>query len=63
MSPEPLPKEEMMESEEEAGSFYPQLLHGDETEGAFDPEEDRAALVTSFAACRQLSAKWVRVCI
>ncbi|XP_030476686.1 splicing factor Cactin [Syzygium oleosum] len=44
MSPEPLPQEEMMESEEEAGSFSPQLLHGEETEGAIDPEEDRAAL-------------------
>ncbi|XP_030534300.1 cactin [Rhodamnia argentea] len=44
MSPEPLPKEEVMESEEEAGSFSPQLLHGDETEGAVDPEEDRVAL-------------------
>ncbi|KAL3716461.1 hypothetical protein ACJRO7_008114 [Eucalyptus globulus] len=44
MSPEPSPKEEMMESEEEAGSFSPQLLHGDETEEAIDPEEDRAAL-------------------
>ncbi|KAI6704263.1 hypothetical protein NL676_013399 [Syzygium grande] len=57
MSPEPLPKEEMMESEEEAGSLSPQLLYGDETEGAVDPEEDRAALVTSFATCRQFSAK------
>ncbi|XP_048131687.1 cactin-like [Rhodamnia argentea] len=44
MSPEPLPKEEMLQSEEEAGSFSPQLLHGNETEGAADPEGDRAAL-------------------
>ncbi|KAF8017139.1 hypothetical protein BT93_H2361 [Corymbia citriodora subsp. variegata] len=44
MSPEPFPRGEMMGSEEEGGSFSPQLLHGDETEGAVDPEEDRAAL-------------------
>ncbi|XP_030552743.2 cactin-like [Rhodamnia argentea] len=44
MSPVTLTKEEMMESEEECGPFSPQLLHGDETEGAVDPEEDRAAL-------------------
>lgn len=43
MSPEP--EEVVMESAEEAGSFSPQLLHhGDGTEGAINPEEDRAAL-------------------
>ncbi|KAK3434859.1 hypothetical protein EUGRSUZ_D02277 [Eucalyptus grandis] len=44
MSPEPFPRGEMMEPEEEVGSFSPRLLHSDETEGAVDPEEDRAAL-------------------
>ncbi|KAI6670143.1 hypothetical protein NL676_005028 [Syzygium grande] len=40
MSPEP--EEMVMESAEEAGSFSPQLLHhGDGTEGAINPEEDR----------------------
>lgn len=31
--------------EDEAGSFSPELLHGDENEEAIDPEEDRAILV------------------
>lgn len=43
-SPEPM-KEETQEVEEEAGSFSPELLHGDENEEAIDPEEDRATLV------------------
>ncbi|KAJ0954433.1 putative cactin [Helianthus annuus] len=30
--------------DEEAGSFSPELLHGDEDEEAIDPEEDRAIL-------------------
>lgn len=45
-SPEPTIKEETHEAEEEAGSFSPELLHGDENEEAIDPEEDRAILVT-----------------
>jgi len=36
---------EEQEAEDEAGSFSPQLLHGDESEEAIDPEEDRAMLV------------------
>ncbi|KAL3743499.1 hypothetical protein ACJRO7_018747 [Eucalyptus globulus] len=44
MSPEPFPRGKMMEPEEEVGSFSPRLLHSDETQGAVDPEEDRAAL-------------------
>lgn len=44
-SPEPVFKEEAHEAEE-AGSFSPVLLHGDENEEAIDPEEDRAILVT-----------------
>lgn len=32
-------------AEEEAGSFSPELFHGDENEEVFDPEEDRAMLV------------------
>ncbi|GLT93476.1 hypothetical protein SLE2022_112680 [Rubroshorea leprosula] len=43
-SPEPTIKEETHEAEEEAGSFSPELLHGDENEEAIDPEEDRAIL-------------------
>ncbi|GKV10194.1 hypothetical protein SLEP1_g21599 [Rubroshorea leprosula] len=43
-SPEPTVKEETHEAEEEAGSFSPELLHGDENEEAIDPEEDRAIL-------------------
>lgn len=39
-------QEDVVEPEEEAGSFSPQLLHGDDNEEAIDPEEDRAALVT-----------------
>ncbi|KAK7267846.1 hypothetical protein RIF29_20525 [Crotalaria pallida] len=42
-SPEPI-KEEDQEAEDEAGSFSPELLHGDESEEAIDPEEDRAIL-------------------
>ncbi|XP_062166684.1 splicing factor Cactin [Alnus glutinosa] len=42
-SPEPI-KEETYEDEQEAGSFSPELLHGDENEEAVDPEEDRAML-------------------
>jgi hypothetical protein len=44
-SPEPI-KEETYEDEQEAGSFSPELLHGDENEEAVDPEEDRAMLVS-----------------
>lgn len=44
-SPEPMIDEPRDEpGEEEAGSFSPQLLHGDEDEEAVDPEEDRAEL-------------------
>ncbi|KAK6290184.1 hypothetical protein POUND7_001725 [Theobroma cacao] len=43
-SPEPILQEETYEVEEEAGSFSPELLHGDENEEAIDPEEDRAML-------------------
>lgn len=43
-SPEPM-EEEIHVAEEEAGSFSPELLHGDENEEVIDPEEDRAILV------------------
>ncbi|CAL0321480.1 unnamed protein product [Lupinus luteus] len=42
-SPEPI-EEEDQEAEDEAGSFSPELFHGDETDEAIDPEEDRAIL-------------------
>ncbi|KAL2953599.1 hypothetical protein AAZX31_19G173900 [Glycine max] len=41
-SPEPIREDQ--EADDEAGSFSPQLLHGDENEEAIDPEEDRAML-------------------
>lgn len=44
-SPEPILREETHEAEEEAGSFSPELLHGDDLEAAIDPEEDKAILV------------------
>ncbi|GAV77475.1 CactinC_cactus domain-containing protein/Cactin_mid domain-containing protein [Cephalotus follicularis] len=49
-SPEPVMKEDTHEAEEEAGSFSPELLHGDENEEAIDPEEDRAILERERAA-------------
>lgn len=45
-SPEPMLEEETSEAAEEAGSYSPQMLHGDENEEAIDPEEDKAILVT-----------------
>ncbi|OMO74856.1 hypothetical protein CCACVL1_16427 [Corchorus capsularis] len=45
-SPEPILQEE------EAGSFSPQLLHGDDNEEAIDPEEDRALLGRKRMAVR-----------
>lgn len=36
---------EATEEAEEAGSYSPELLHGEETEEAIDPEEDKAILV------------------
>ena len=44
-SPEPILYEEEADEAEEAGSFSPELLYGDENEEAIDPEEDRAILV------------------
>ncbi|XP_062003857.1 splicing factor Cactin [Rosa rugosa] len=45
-SPEPVEEEIHIAEEEaeEAGSFSPELLHGDENEEVMDPEEDRAIL-------------------
>lgn len=54
-SPEPM-KEETEEVEEEAGSFSPELVHGEENEEAIDPEEDRAILVCVYL-CSNLLAK------
>ncbi|KAL2482121.1 cactin [Forsythia ovata] len=45
LSPKPILNEEVQEEEAAEGSNSPQLLHGDEEEEAFDPEEDRALLV------------------
>lgn len=46
-SSEPI-KGEDQEAEDQAGSFSPELFHGDENEEAIDPEEDRALLVNLF---------------
>lgn len=48
-------KEETYEDEQEAGSFSPELLHGDENEDAIDPEEDRATLVSLLGQCNHYS--------
>jgi hypothetical protein len=34
--------------DEEAGSFSPELMHGNDDEDAIDPDEDKAELVHSF---------------
>ncbi|CDP20057.1 unnamed protein product [Coffea canephora] len=44
LSPEPIMRQETPELDEEAGSYSPQLIHGDENEEAIDPEEDMAVL-------------------
>ena len=47
-SPEPIAEEEDEEADveaEAAGSFSPELMHGDDREEAIDPEEDRKLLV------------------
>ncbi|KAL8094818.1 splicing factor Cactin-like [Apium graveolens] len=43
LSPEPITNEEIEEAEE-AGSYSPELLHGEEAEEAIDPDEDKAIL-------------------
>ncbi|CAN8314624.1 unnamed protein product [Cochlearia groenlandica] len=44
-SPEPIAEEEEADEEaEEAGSFSPDLMHGDDREEAVDPEEDKKLL-------------------
>ncbi|KAL6894268.1 hypothetical protein ACP4OV_008366 [Aristida adscensionis] len=44
-SPEPIEQtDNHLEDDEEAGSFSPQLMHGNEDEDAIDPEEDKAEL-------------------
>ena len=47
-SPTPVTEVEAPDEEELAGSYSPQLLHGDEDEeeDAIDPEEDKAILVS-----------------
>ncbi|KAK1389566.1 Cactin [Heracleum sosnowskyi] len=43
LSPEPITYEEIEEADE-AGSYSPELFHGEEAEEAIDPEEDKAIL-------------------
>nr|AFK44891.1 unknown [Lotus japonicus] len=54
-SPEPI--RENQEAEDEAGSFSPELLHGDDNEEAIDPEEDRAILERKRFGCTRRAAK------
>ncbi|GMH09883.1 hypothetical protein Nepgr_011724 [Nepenthes gracilis] len=44
LSPEPISDEDAHVIDEAAGSFSPQLLHGDDSDEAIDPEEDKAIL-------------------
>lgn len=45
-TPEPIvEEEEAEEAAEAAGSFSPELMHGDDREEAIDPEEDKKLLV------------------
>ncbi|KAI5395786.1 cactin [Lathyrus oleraceus] len=53
LSPEPIKGEEGQEVEDEAGSFSPELFHGDENEEAIDPEEDRALLEQKRMAVKE----------
>ncbi|KAL5219368.1 hypothetical protein ABZP36_020052 [Zizania latifolia] len=43
-SPEPIAEQPESHVDEEAGSFSPELMHGNEDEEAIDPEEDKAEL-------------------
>ncbi|KAM0912630.1 hypothetical protein ACQ4PT_012686 [Festuca glaucescens] len=43
-SPEPVAEETENHLDEEAGSFSPELMHGNEDEDAIDPDEDKAEL-------------------
>lgn len=61
-SPEPMKEEtETYEDEQEAGSFSPELLHGDENEEAIDPEEDRVTLVSLLWQCSHYSIMSLRL--
>ncbi|KAK7392526.1 hypothetical protein VNO78_20969 [Psophocarpus tetragonolobus] len=51
-SPEPI-KGEDQGAEDQAGSFSPELFHGDENEEAIDPEEDKALLERKRMAVEQ----------
>jgi hypothetical protein len=54
------PEEEEEEEDEEAGSFSPQLLHGDDNEDAIDPEEDKAILERKRAAVLEKQQKRIK---
>ncbi|CAN0879885.1 CTN [Linum grandiflorum] len=55
------PVEETEEAEEEAGSFSPELLHGDEDEEeAIDPEEDKALLEKKRSAVLEEQQRRIR---
>ncbi|POO01841.1 Cactin [Trema orientale] len=61
-SPEPI-QEETHEAEDDAGSFSPELLHGDENEEAIDPEVDRATLEMKRIAVREEQQKRIQEAI
>ncbi|XP_068340326.1 splicing factor Cactin-like [Pyrus communis] len=58
-SPEPM-EEEIHVAEEEAGSFSPELLHGDENEEVIDPEEDKAILERKRVAVLEEQQRWIQ---
>ena len=55
-SPEPIAEEEedAYVETEAAGSFSPELMHGDDREEAIDPEEDKKLLVLFNCSYNQL---------
>ncbi|XP_020227420.1 cactin isoform X1 [Cajanus cajan] len=58
-SPEPI-KGEVQEAEDQAGSFSPELFHGDENEEAIDPEEDRALLERKRMAVKEVQQRRIQ---
>lgn len=57
-SPEPIAEEEEADA---AGSYSPELMHGDDREEAIDPEEDKKLLVL-FTCSYTTFATWNYCC-
>ncbi|KZV41090.1 cactin [Dorcoceras hygrometricum] len=53
LSPKLLIEDEIQEEEEAEGAYSPQLIHGDETEDAIDPEEDMMILERKRIAVKE----------